>query len=185
MKKFFSTLFGIIMVIAFSPFILLILLIYGVFLFICFIKEYPKYRKSLFFKNSKLKYSHSLYISDYYKIYDDVYKYNDSISLIRKNKYILYYKGKNSYFFRDCPIFFKIENEELYISLDGDPFIKFNDWFKNLQFERTLNKYLLIFEEETVDEYGESVNLSQFSNIIIGKDYSNIAEKINEKENNT
>lgn len=52
MKKFFSTLFGIIMVIAFSPFILLILLIYGVFLFICFIKEYPKYRKSLCFKNS-------------------------------------------------------------------------------------------------------------------------------------
>ena len=43
---------------------------------------------------------------------------------------------------------------------------------------------MLIFEEEAVDEYGELVNLSQFSNIIIGKDYSNIAEKINEKENN-
>ena len=90
------------------------------FLFICFIKEYPKYRKSLCFKNSKLKYSHSLYISDYYNIYDDIYKYNDSISLIRENKYTLYYKGKNSYFFRDCPIFFKIENGILHLSaLDG------------------------------------------------------------------
>ena len=39
---------------------------------------YSKYRKSLCFKNSKLKYSHSLYISDYYNIYDDIYKYNDS-----------------------------------------------------------------------------------------------------------
>ena len=65
MKKVFLILFYSIMIIIFSPLIILILLIFGIFNIIWFIKEYPKYRKSLCYQETKIRYSHGFYISEY------------------------------------------------------------------------------------------------------------------------
>lgn len=161
-----------------------IMLIYTMFIIIWFIKEYPKYRKSLCYRETKIRYSHSFYTSDYYRLYDILFNRNMSIKLVRENKYSHYYKGKNIYFFRDCPIYFKLEDNILYISLDGDPFILFNDYVEKINFKENDNgkKYLLIFKEEALDDCGEFLDLSQFDNIIVGEDYSDLATKIEVNE---
>lgn len=182
MKKVFSILFYAIMIIIFSPIIILILLIFGIFNIIWFIKEYPKYRKSLCYQETKIRYSHGFYISEYYRIYDKLCNVN-SIKLIRENKYSHYFKGENIYFFRDCGIYFKIEDSILYISLDGAPFTPFNDYIEKIKFKDYGKKYLLVFEEEAVNDCCDFLDLSEFDNIIVGKDYFDFVQKIEVIEN--
>ena len=182
MKKKASVLLTIIVVIALWPLYLLFLITCCVFLLVFFIKEYPLYKKSACYKHTKLKYAHWFYISDCYKIYPSILNENIDIELIRDNKNSHYYQGKNIYFFKDCSMYFQIQEGNLYVSLDGHPYILFYEYINNRCIDSENKKYILLLEEDCVDVFGEKLVLSQHDHIIVGIDYDDIARQIKFKE---
>lgn len=91
-------------------------------------------------------------------------------------------KIKMLIFFRYASSYFKIENGELLVSLDGDVSVSIHEYLETVYPKIDKKKYLLLLQDDQWslddDNIERSIDLSSFNNIIIGTNYHNLALKM-------
>ena len=101
MKNFFKYCWIVFLAILFLPITLAI----GIYYFVCFVKEYPTYRKSYSKTIKRMKYSHFYYKSDSYKLFESLMSKSIDIDLNMNKHGFYYFVGKNAYRFGQEPLF--------------------------------------------------------------------------------
>ena len=177
MKKILMTIWIVFLAIVFFP----ITLGVGMLYLIWFLKEYPKYKKSYSKRIKKIKYSHHYYKSYTYQLFETLKNKESAIDLV-KYDFCDYFEGKNIYFFAEVPLYFSIKDNNLMISIDGDPLIDYKEAIDLLSPTTSKEKYLLVIKEKVTDIYLESVEIDSFQSILFGLSIDEIAKKIIKKE---
>lgn len=178
MKKFLHYCCAILLAIVFFP----ITLVVGIYYFVCFIKEYPVFKKSYSKTVKKAKYSHRYFKSDSFKLYESLMSKSVSVDIFEKKNNFWYFVGKNTYHFDEAPLFFEIKEGQLLISFDGDPLEPIENAFKYIP-ELTKRHYLLLFKDEQIDLGSNDIDLSNFDMLIIENSIEDFANHIAQLEN--
>ena len=179
MKKILLYCWIILLAVVFFP----ITLVIGIYYFVCFIKEYPVYKKSYSRTIKRIKYSHRYFKSDDYKIFESLLSKSVDVDLNQNKKSFSYFVGKNAYRFGQEPLLFEIREDQLLISFDGDPLEPIDNAFKCIPIAEK-KKYLLLFEDEQID-YGtnDKLDLTNFDMLIIENSIEGFANRIAQLEN--
>jgi len=176
----FAYILGFFMCIIFSP----VLIGYGIYLLFCLFKERPIYQKTLFYENTKRKYSHRLYKSDEYSLLNELYKTNDTYMLKKENKWFDYIEGNDKVFFFGQQLYFDVENGNLLVSFDGEPSIPLDVFLGQRIIDTSKKKFIILFKEIIHTLKYDPIDISSFDNLIIGDSIEDIAKKIIEAEKN-
>ena len=177
MKNFFKYCWIVFLAILFLPITLAI----GIYYFVCFVKEYPVYKKSFSRIVKKMKYSHKYFKSDSYKLFESLMSKSIDIDLNMNKHGFYYFVGKNAYRFGQEPLFFDVKEGQLFISFDGDPFEPIEKTFEHFPTTEKKN-YLLLFEDEQIDLEANRLDLSNFDMLIIKNTIEEFADHIAQLE---
>ena len=178
MKRFLEYCWIVILAIVFLP----ITIVVGIYYFVCFLKEYPTYKKSYSKTVKRMKYSHRYFQSDSYNLYESLMRKSINVDVKKTNHGFYYLVGRNIYCFGQCPLNFEVKEGELLVSLDGDPVEPVSSIFMDLS-PGEKNTYLLIFDNEQLDLEAEKIDLSNFDILLIENSIEDFANRVVQLEN--
>ena len=178
MKRFLKYCWIVILAIVLLP----ITIVVGIYCFVCFLKEYPTYKKSYSKTVKRMKYSHLYFQSDSYNLYESLMRKSINVDIKKTNQGFYYLVGRNIYRFGQCPLFFEVKEGELLVSLDGYPVEPVSSIFRDLLLSEK-NTYLLIFDDEQIDLEANKIDLSNFDILLIENSIEDFANRVVQLEN--
>ena len=173
---------GMILAIIFLwPFILIVLLVYGLYLFFVGFPERKQFNSSLVKQKLGLQYKHSLFKDDAYELANALLERGVEVEIKHKDFYYIVANGKAYEFGHE--LYYRMEQGEVRISFDGDPDVSASDYLSSLKESNGMDTLLLLYVENCVAydvEYDEPIvfnderfiigdSVNDFADIIVGR----------------
>lgn len=160
------------------PFILIVLLVYGLYLFFVGFPERKQFNSSLVKQKLGLRYKHSLFKDDAYELANALLERGVEVEIKHNDFYYIVANGKAYELGHE--LYYRMEQGEVRISFDGDPDVSASDYLSSLKESNGMDTLLLLYVENCVAydvEYYEPIVFND-ERFIIGDSVNDFADII-------
>ena len=160
------------------PFILIAILIYGLYSFFVGFSERKQFNSSLVKQKLGLRYKHRLFMDDAYELANALLERGAEVEINYKDGYFVVVNGKAYEF--GYELYFRMEQNEVRISFDGDPDVPAADYLSSRKEANGMETLLLLNPADCVafdTEDGEPISFND-DRFIVGDSINDFADKI-------